>query len=189
MSPRAACRLEALGFDLVYDYTLGIADWKAAGLPIEGTAPQIQRVADATRPDIPAAKPVEPLGAVWDRTSTAGWNEALVVDCDGLVIGRLRSSAWQQDPEVAVEEVMEPGPTTVRPNGALADLVERIEANGTDLVTVTTPQGTLIGVVLREDAQRLVTGEPPKQVWIDCDGCPGQWRLQPSAQTTSAGSA
>ena len=30
MSPRAACRLEALGFTRVYDYVDGIADWKAA---------------------------------------------------------------------------------------------------------------------------------------------------------------
>ena len=37
MSPRAACRLDALGFNQVYDYTLGFADWKAAGEPIEGT--------------------------------------------------------------------------------------------------------------------------------------------------------
>ncbi len=43
MSPRAACRLEALGFEQVYDYVLGIADWKAAGIPIEGDAPNSQR--------------------------------------------------------------------------------------------------------------------------------------------------
>jgi rhodanese-related sulfurtransferase len=32
MSPRAACRLEAIGFEEVYDYATGISDWKAAGL-------------------------------------------------------------------------------------------------------------------------------------------------------------
>ena len=48
MSPRAACRLERLGLERVYDYVAGIADWKAAGLPVEGTAPGYQQVADAT---------------------------------------------------------------------------------------------------------------------------------------------
>ncbi len=43
MSPRAACRLEALGFEQVYDYVLGIADWNAAGIPIEGDAPNSKR--------------------------------------------------------------------------------------------------------------------------------------------------
>src|SRR2546430_16920519 len=37
MSPRAAARLEQLGFD-VYDYALGKVDWMARGLPMEGTA-------------------------------------------------------------------------------------------------------------------------------------------------------
>jgi hypothetical protein len=36
MSPRAACRLEQLGFAKVYDYTTGKADWLAHGLETEG---------------------------------------------------------------------------------------------------------------------------------------------------------
>ena len=38
MSPRAACRLETLGFDpsFVFDYVEGKAGWLAHGLPREG---------------------------------------------------------------------------------------------------------------------------------------------------------
>ena len=36
MSPRAVCRLEALGFQQVYDYVPGKVDWLARGLPREG---------------------------------------------------------------------------------------------------------------------------------------------------------
>ncbi len=186
MSPRAACRLDALGFEQVYDYTLGIADWKAAGEPIEGPPVDMQVVADATRPDIPTASPQERLGAARDRTETAGWDEALVIDCDGVVVGRLRGDIWDRDSNLQVVEVMEPGPTTVRPNGALAPLVKRMEERGTRLVTVTTPQGVLIGVVILQDAQRIVTGEPPERIWVDCDGCPGQRKLQPANPTTDA---
>jgi hypothetical protein len=36
MSPRAAARLESLGFKQVYDYAAGKTDWGSAGLPLEG---------------------------------------------------------------------------------------------------------------------------------------------------------
>lgn len=35
-SPQAAERMEALGYDRVYDYSAGKADWEAAGLPTAG---------------------------------------------------------------------------------------------------------------------------------------------------------
>ncbi len=107
MSPRAACRLESIGFDQVYDYTEGIADWKAAGLEVEGEDDIGLTIADATRPDIPTAQPHEALGEVYQRTTSAGWDEALVVDCDGLVVGRLRGDAWSADPATAVSEAKE----------------------------------------------------------------------------------
>jgi len=184
MSPRAACRFEAIGFTDVYDYTLGIADWKAAGLPVEGRQSTMPLVSDATRPDIPTATPDETVGAISDRAQAAGWTEAVVVDCNEVVVGRLRGSAWQRDRSMPVEQIMEQGPTTVRPDTLLEPLVERMEARGTSLVTVTTPQGTLIGVLLKEEAQRLITGETPEQIWMDCDGCPGQWKSPPSALPT-----
>lgn len=34
-SPKAAQRMEELGYTDVYDYEAGKADWKAAGLPVE----------------------------------------------------------------------------------------------------------------------------------------------------------
>ncbi|MDF1597083.1 MAG: CBS domain-containing protein [Acidimicrobiia bacterium] len=175
MSPRAACRLEALGFEQVYDYTAGIADWKAAGLDVEGTEEPDHRISNATRPDIPTVQPDELLGIARRRANEAGWDEALVVDCDGIVIGRLRGSAWDVDAEVAVDTVMELGPTTVRPDGSLHDLLERMDKRGTRLVVVSDPQGHLVGVVLADDARQLVNGEPAERVWSDCDGCPGRW--------------
>ncbi len=40
MSPRAAWRLESLGFTRVYDYVAGKVDWFAAGFPREGRLAQ-----------------------------------------------------------------------------------------------------------------------------------------------------
>lgn len=142
MSPRAACRLEAIGFEAVYDYTAGIADWKAADLPVEGTEDSGLRIADATRPDIPTALPDEMLGTVRQQASEAGWDEALVVECDGLVIGRLRGAAWSTDESEKVDAVMELGPTTVRPDGSLHSLLGRLDKRGTKLVVVSDPKDT-----------------------------------------------
>ncbi len=180
MSPRAACRLERLGFDRVYDYTAGIADWKAAGLPVEGDAAPAQRVGDATRPDVPTCEPHEPIADVQERTARAGWDECIVVDCERVVVGRLRGRAWQTEPGTTAGDVMEAGPTTVRADGLLAPLVERMSRRGTSLVVVSTPQGELLGVVLRAEAERVLTGEPAARIWRDCEGCPGVWAAPPS---------
>ncbi len=186
MSPRAACRLEALGFDQVYDYTAGIADWKAAGLDTEGSEDPGLRIGDATRPDVPTSTPDETLDTVRVRTLDAGWEEAIVVDCDGVVVGRLRGSVWDGPSDQPVGTVMEAGPTTVRPDGPLHDLVKRMDKRGTALVVVSDPQGHLIGVILADDARRLAAGDPPERVWQDCEGCPGRW-TNPSTERPSSG--
>jgi Mg/Co/Ni transporter MgtE len=114
------------------------------------------------------------------RAFAAGWDECVVIDCDGLVAGRLRNKAWKADDQMSVEEVMEPGPSTVRPDGLLEPLVGRMTKRGTHLALVTTPQGELIGALIREEAQRLLRGEPPEQIWRNCDGCPGRWAIKAS---------
>jgi hypothetical protein len=179
MSPRAAGRLEQIEFTEVYDYVAGIADWKAAGLSVDGDAPVVQRVFDATRPDVPTCAVDDLVGAVRTRTFDAEWDECIVLTDDGVVVGRLRDRAWKADDAATVAEVMEPGPTTVRPDGLLQDLVDRMSKRSTKLVVVTTPQGFLVGVLVREEAERLLTGERPELIWRDCEGCPGRWALAP----------
>ena len=49
MSPRAAWRLETLGFEKVFDYVDGRADWLAAGLPTEGTGSSLPKAGDVAR--------------------------------------------------------------------------------------------------------------------------------------------
>jgi CBS domain-containing protein len=175
MSPRAACRLEGLGLTRVYDYVGGIADWKGAGLQIEGGTHSIETVADATRSDLVVCRAGETLSDVRSRQESQGWEITAVVDCDGVVTGRLRPSALEGQEDQLVEEVMEPGPATVRPDGLLQPLVERMEGRNAPHVLVTTPQGHLIGILFRDEARRLLEGEPPTQIWRNCEGCPGRW--------------
>ena len=182
MSPRAACRLERLGYHDIYDYEPGIADWKAAGLPVDGQAAAVPRVADATRPDVPTSTPDELLGDIHSRTFESGWEECIVIDCQRIVVGRLRNKDWGTNRSHPAEAVMESGLTTVRSDGLLQPLVERMVAHGTTMIIVTTPQGQLLGALRRSDAQRLLTGESPEQIWRDCAGCPGQWNVVPTAK-------
>ena len=178
MSPRAACRLERFGFEEVYDYVDGIADWRAAGLPTEGAAEPVQRVADATRADVPTCSLADTIGEVRSRTFDAGWGECIVIDCGRIVVGRLRDQAWEAEKNSLVEDVMESGPSTVRSHSLLKPLVERMTDRSTSLVTVTDPQGELLGVLLRDEAERLLSGEAPEEIWRGCDGCPGQWQVR-----------
>jgi CBS domain-containing protein len=175
MSPRAACRLEGLGFSRVFDYVDGIADWKAAGLSFEGIADGRERIAEATRSDPITCRPDEPIVEVRSRNGIDGWEIAAVVDCDGVVVGRLRPTALEGPDDRLVGEVMEPGPSTVRPDGLLQPLVERMERRNAPHVLVTTPQGNLIGILFRDEARRVLAGESPTRIWRDCEGCPGRW--------------
>lgn len=175
MSPRAACRLEALGYIRVYDYVDGIADWKGAGLPVDGNKLQPMRAADATRSDVPTCEPTVAVGEIRARLAVAGWDVCVVVDCDGVVVGRLRQDALGGDDQARAEEVMEPGPGTVRPDSLLQPLLDRLDDRDLSHVLVTTPQGVLFGVLFREEAKRLLSGETPDEIWQQCDCCPGRW--------------
>ncbi|MFQ5948417.1 MAG: CBS domain-containing protein [Acidimicrobiia bacterium] len=180
MSPRAACRLESLGFSKVFDYVAGKADWLASGLPIEGTLANIPRVGDVARPDPPTCRLTDRIGEVRARVRDAGWDLCVVTTDDGIVLGRLRGEALESDPETPVEVVMEPGPSTQRPDMRLAPLAQRLRQRNVDNVVVTTVDGKLVGVVFREDVERLEEASR-RAFWQECEGCPGTWRVQASS--------
>ncbi len=64
MSPRAACRLESIGFTQVHDYVAGKADWGSAGLPLEGTRGSETRVGAYINRDVPTCRLDERLADV-----------------------------------------------------------------------------------------------------------------------------
>ncbi len=57
---------------------------------------------------------------------------------------------------------MEAGPASVRPDEDLVDLAGRLRENDVATILVTTPEGRLIGMLCREDAERrLAETSPP----------------------------
>ena len=154
MSPRAASRLESLGFTRVYDYVAGEADWLANGLPTEGRDANQPRAGDAARPDVPTCRLSDPIGAVRERVQAAGWDSCIVINDDRVVLGRVRGNAWAQPDDILVESAMEAGPTTIRPDTALAEIAERMHKQRVTSILVTTTGGHLIGILNRADAER-----------------------------------
>lgn len=156
MSPRAACRLESLGFTQVYDYVTGLTDWTANGLPTEGPLADIPAARDAVRRQTPTCLLTERLGDVRERVKAAGQNACIVTSEGGIVLGRLRRDARDAGAEALVESVMEDGPTTVRPDELLEGLTERMRSRGVGTMLVTTSTGRLIGVLYRKDAEETL---------------------------------
>ena len=153
MSPRAACRLESLGFTQVYDYVTGLADWTANGLPTEGKLAGVLHAGDVARRSVPTCHLSEHLGDVMERVEAAGQNVCIVTSEEGVVLGRLRGDAFKGDPDASVESVMESGPTTIRPDVPLAEFTEHMRARRVGTIIVTTSTGHLIGILYRKDAE------------------------------------
>jgi CBS domain-containing protein len=158
MSARAAWRLEALGLARVYRYAAGKADWLAAGLPTDGAEATTLRAGAVARADVPTCAPGERVEHAAGRARQAGWDSCIVVNAQRVVVGRLRGDALDAAGEATVEQVMEEGPTTIRASEELAGLVERMRNRSVPSIVVTDPDGRLLGVVYRVDAEQALAG-------------------------------
>ena len=157
MSPRAASRLESLGFAQVYGYVAGKYDWAAFGLPIEGKQNSGTRVGAHARTNTPACGLRDRLREARERVRAAGWDTCFVTDEDGVVLGRLGRAALAREDDVSVEEAMTSGPSTVRPRFRLDQAVERMQSQKLTNLPVTRSDGVLLGVIRRVDAEQALT--------------------------------
>ena len=144
MAPRAACRLEALGFSDVLVYRGGKSDWSAAGLPTEGTESELQ-AGDVMHPTA-TCSPSDQIADVHE--------ESVVIDDDGVIVGRVRAEQLDEEPGSRVDDVMTHGPTTVRADEPLQALVERMGKHDIPSMLVSDPDGVLLGKLERTDAER-----------------------------------
>ncbi len=156
MSPRAAARLQTLGFTQVFDYAAGKADWTSTGLPTEGTEAGRPRAGDIAQRGTPTCGLANHLGDARDRTQDTDRNVCIVVDDHGVVLGRLRGDALGEDPGATVESVMEDGPTTIRADASLEEITERMRKRGVGSILVTDPEGRLLGILYRNEAERVL---------------------------------
>ena len=149
-------RLASLGFEQVYDYVAGKADWGSFGLPLEGRRDSVTRIGAYARTDVPVCGLDDRLDEVCERVREAGWDTCFVVDERRVVIGRLGRSALARGRDVPVEEAMTLGPSTVRPSFGLDQAVERMQAQGLTGLPVTRSDGVLIGLLRRAEAEEAL---------------------------------
>ena len=149
MSPRAAWRLQELGFKHVYDFVPGKMAWLAMGWPREGTAAAIPNARRGT----PTCALDDRVPEVREEVLAVGRDVCIVVNPEGIVEGRLRRRALEDTPEATAEQAMEIGPTTIRPSEQLEPLVERMRKRGVATIIVSDLTGHLMGILYREDAE------------------------------------
>jgi CBS domain-containing protein len=151
VSPRAAWRLETLGFAQVFDYADGKLDWMAAGLPTEGTNATKPRAGDLARKDTPTCHLTERLSKVRDRVRGLGWDAVVVVNEERIVLGLLRSKELDSEGDQLIEQVMRPGPSTFRPFASITEMAGFLDEHKLDNSAITTSEGRLVGLLLHKD--------------------------------------
>src|SRR6266446_3989848 len=137
MSPRAAWRLESIGFTRVYDYSAGKADWGSFGLPLEGQRHSGTRVGAHLQADVPTCTLWESLEAVRQRVRGVGADTCFVVNEQRIVLGRLGRAALDRDDD-------------------LSAALERMRKQNLSDLPVTSSDGVLLGVIRRDDAERAL---------------------------------
>jgi hypothetical protein len=157
MSPRAAWRLEVLGFAPVFDYTRGKVDWRAAGLPTLGTGVH-GRVLEEIDADAPTSRPDEPVREAVDHAIQQGWDMSIVINEDRIVQGRLRLDRVGSHPEGTVADHMDPGPATIRADVPLSEMRQRMTDHHLSSLIVSTPDGRLLGAI--RNATPYIGSEP-----------------------------
>src|SRR4029077_1375058 len=120
-------RFESLGFQEVYRYAPGKADWRAAGLPMDGSVRPAPRALDALRRDVPTCGLDASARDARQAADSTRDDFCIVVGPEQLVLGRLRREALNGEDALPVADLMENGPATIRADDDLASLIERMQ--------------------------------------------------------------
>ena len=144
-----------MGFE-AYEYEDGKRDWGSFGLPREGKLAEIPSAGEVARRDVPTCTLDDDLRAVRQRVRDEGWETCFVLADDRVVLGRLGRRALASDDDSTVENAMSEGPSTVRPSIGIDELIKRMDERELMTFPVTTPDGRLVGLVRRADAEKAL---------------------------------
>jgi CBS domain-containing protein len=109
------------------------------------------------RRDVPTCRLDEPIHEVRSRVQAAGWDACVVVGPERVVLGLLRREELGRGSGEPVERVMRPGPSTYRPSVPIEELATIMVEKEVATSPITTSDGRLVGLLLREDAVRAAT--------------------------------
>lgn len=137
----------------MYEYVAGKLDWLVHQHPVEGARAEEPTVGQHAHDDAVTCTLRDEVGRIRELVERSPYPFALVKSADGILLGRLRASMLDCDPELRAEDVMEPGPSTVRPHKTAAGIAEQLEQKDLRWAIVTTPRGELLGVAARTELQ------------------------------------
>ncbi len=158
MSARAAFRLESLGFQEVYRYTPGKADWLAAGWETEGEQAKKQRLKQMMQKDVFTCSLRERLEDVKSRRRP-NQDMCIVLSDKNIVLGVIQGDAWDASPQSRVADIMEPGPRTFRPDLDPKEAQKALRETDLDQLIITTSDGELLGIVRISQRKTQKTGQ------------------------------
>jgi CBS domain-containing protein len=134
----------------VLRYAPGKAEWLAAGLPSEGERAHEPRIGALARA-VPTAALDERVGDIRPRVRASDAEMCVVVNERRVVLGVVRGGALEAPPCVRVSEVMEPAPSTYRPDVSVKEMAEHLRERDVHTVLISTGDGELIGLLERSD--------------------------------------
>jgi predicted transcriptional regulator len=152
----------------VYDYVAGKVDWFGAGLPSEGEAAKLTRIGALVDAEVPTCTMDDRVKDVRGRLGAD--DVCLVVNEERVVLGLVEGDDLDGEGEAtsvedrAVGEVMQDGPSTVRPNVPAAVLAGQLEGDSFPWLVVTDPEGKLIGILRGSDLEAWAEGEGEEQI-------------------------
>jgi rhodanese-related sulfurtransferase len=150
VSARAAWRLESMGFQEVYRYTAGKADWLSAGFDTEGAEASKPRLKQILKRNVLTCAPRDRVGVIKNRRPNPT-DVCVVLNDRGIVLGLIEGEAWEQDPLRTAAEVMNPAPRTFRPNSDPVEVMKDMRKDELENALVTTSDGELLGYIQRRE--------------------------------------
>lgn len=113
--------------------------------------------ADAARKDVFTCSLSDSTKNMGEMIASKGQDDCIVLNDQGIVVGRTRRRATEaRGAQATLEEVMELGPTTVRPDERLDAVVDRMRRRGVRSIVAATPDGKLVGVFCRGEVEALL---------------------------------
>lgn len=125
----------------------------ARALPLDEDGATERRAIDCSNQEAVTCGLRDAVGTLRAQVADSPYGFALVLGDDGVLLGRLRKAALTGDPEALAEEVMEPGPSTKRPDVSAAKLLAKLQQRALTTAIITDPDGRLLGVVRRADLE------------------------------------
>ena len=158
LSARAAWRLESMGYQEVYRYTAGKADWLAAGFPTEGTEANKPTLKSILRKNVLTCAPKDRLGVIKNRRPDPT-DICVVLNDRHMVLGLIKGEAWNGDALKMAAEVMDTAPKTFRPSRDPEDAMRDMKKADLDYALVTTSDGELLGFIQKREKKTQKSGK------------------------------